>query len=302
MKTQAASRPHQGPNWRRFRYAGFTLVEMLVVIAIVGLLASVLLPAFNQVRQSAHRVQCSSNLRQIAMAMQMYHGVHDCLPQASFYGTSFYSPFTAVLPFLEEGLVAEMYNSDRRYDDAENREVINQQIAIYRCPAMHLPRHVPDTNPACDEDGAPGSYAVNVGTNNPWIGPHNGSFQFASFGPLTLRDIRDGTTHTILIGELDYGLNNYQWGACNPGVVKYGASRWGVGYPGVSIATTTGVFNADGLISGFAEYATFRSDHHGGANFVFADGSVRFLDESIDATLLDALATRDAGETQANGL
>jgi len=282
---------------RRRRRGGVTIIELLVVIASLGILLAVLLPAVQQARMAARRTQCGSNLRQIALAMHQYHLVYRSLPQATFYGTSFYSPFTAALPYLEQDANRQLYNADLRYDHPENLAVINQLIPIYLCPSMTIPRQVPHPDPACDEDGAPGSYAVSVGTNNPWIGPHNGAFRFARFGPIRLRQITDGTAHTLMIGELDYGLRNYYWGACDPGVLKYGATRWGIGYPGVSVGTTSGVFNADQLISGFAEFATFRSDHVGGANFAFVDGSMRFVSDLVDARLLDAAATR-AGEEQ----
>ncbi len=162
-----------------------------------------------------------------------------------------------------------------------------------------MPRDVPDPEPSCDEDGAPGSYAVCAGTNNAWSGPHDGAVVFAKSGTVSFSGIRDGLTNTILAGELDYGISNYMWGACHMGEPRWGASRWGVGYPGVSVATTFGVYNSDRLIAGLAEYQTFRSDHPGGANFVFVGGSARFIGEFVDAKVLDALATRSGGEAVA---
>jgi prepilin-type processing-associated H-X9-DG protein len=113
-----------------------------------------------------------------------------------------------------------------------------------------------------------------------------------------MEDILDGTSNTLLFGELDYGLKNYNFtsGPCL-GAHRGGVSSWAIGYPGYSFATTLGVYNADRLITGLNEFQTFRSDHENGCNFALADGSVRFVSEVVDEILLDALATRAGGES-----
>lgn len=290
----AAPRRAHGPDLPI--YDGFTLVELLVVIAIIGLLVGLLLPAVQAARQAGRLASCQNNLRQIGVAFHQYHDTQGALPQATFYGTTYYSAFVAILPYLEQAQTLALYDSRLRYDDPHNVVAINQFIPTYLCPAMALPRTVPDLDPACDEDGAVGSYAVCSGTNSAWTGPHDGAVVFARSGTVTFAGIRDGLSNTLLVGELDFGLTNYMWGACRMDEIRWGASRWGVGYPGVSVATTFGVYNSDRLVAGLAEYQTFRSDHPGGATFVFAGGSTRFISEFVDARLLDALATRNGGE------
>jgi prepilin-type processing-associated H-X9-DG protein len=272
------------------------LVELLVVMAIIGVLVGLLLPAVQAARQAGRLASCQNNLRQIGVAFHQYHDTQGVLPQATFYGTTYYSSFVAILPYLEQAQTLALYDSRLRYDHPHNVVAINQLIPTYLCPAMALPRTVPDTDAACDEDGALGSYAVCSGTNSAWTGPHDGAVVFARSGTVDFSSIRDGLSNTFLAGELDFGLTNYMWGACRMGEPRWGASRWGVGYPGVSVATTFGVYNSDRLVAGLAEYQTFRSDHPGGANFVFAGGSTRFISEFVDAKLLDALATRNGGE------
>jgi prepilin-type processing-associated H-X9-DG protein len=178
---------------------------------------------------------------------------------------------------------------------------------------MHLPREVPDPDPMCGEVGAPGSYAVSTGStisfapNHPIVmmPPHNGAIVHPKYGATTIAKISaaDGTATTLLVGEMNYGLGNYFWSTCKPaGTLKGGETRWAVGYPGVTWASAAGALNSTAqqtLQYGFfyEEYEAFRSDHPGGANFAFVDGSVRFVDEGIDKAVYRALATRDGGET-----
>ena len=279
------------------RRKGFSLVELLVVVAIVGIVVAFMLPAVQAAREAARRSQCANHVRQIGLAMHQYHDAKGELPNATFYGTTFLSAFTVVLPYVEEDAKSDAYDRSVSYRSPGNLRIIELSVPSYICPTMNLPRSVPDADPACDEYGAIGSYAVSTGTENPWNGPHNGAFIFARSGVTRFKSISDGLSKTLLVGELDYGLTNYNWGACKNRETRWGATRWGAGYPGVSLATTSGRFNSDRLISGFTEFVTFRSDHPGGAHFALADASVHFVAETIDPAVLDALATRAGGET-----
>lgn len=288
---------------------GFSLVELLAVIAIVGALVALLLPAVQAAREAARRSQCLSHLRQIGLAFHQHHDAVGAFPHATQYGTTYLSAFTAVLPYLEESARYAQYDRGLPYRSAANLRVIEQEVPLYRCPSMDLPRAVPDSDPACDEYGAPGSYAVSTGTENPWTGPHNGAIIFAPVGASSvntvsvtrIKSITDGTSQTLLLGEFNYGLQNYRWGPCKDRGVRWGLTRWGGGYPGVSIGATSGKFNSDRLISGFSELVTYRSDHPGGAHFAMVDGAGRFITDEVDDSALDALATRDGEETAPSG-
>lgn len=275
---------------------GFSLVELLVVVAIVGIVIAITLPAVQAAREAARRSQCANHLRQIGFATHQYHDATGALPNATFYGTTFLSAFTAILPYLEEEVKSNGYDVSLPYRSTVNLRIIKLTVPIYVCPTMNRPRSVPDADSACDEYGALASYAVSTGTENPWIGPHNGALIFARSGVTRFKSLSDGLSRTILVGELDYGLTNYNWGACKNHETRWGATRWGAGYPGVSLATTSGRFNSDRLISGFAEFVTFRSDHPGGAQLAMADASLHFVAETIDSAMLDALSTRAGGE------
>lgn len=275
--------------------SAFTLVEMLVVIAIVGVLVALLLPAVQAARATARRTACLNHLKQIALACHNYDQAQGLLPPAKGEGAT--GALVILLPYLEQRAAAAMFDFSKSYNDAANQRVIAQTIDVYVCPAMNLPREVPDV--ACGELGAVGSYAVSTGSDYTWW-THNGAIISPAQGVTSVAGISscDGSAQTFMLGELDYGLSNYFWSTCKPpGAVKGGETRWAVGYPGVTWASTYGRFNADRLITGFNEYQTFRSDHPGGANFALVDGSARFVADSIDDATLDACATRDGRET-----
>ena len=311
------------------RRAAFTLIELLVVITIVGVLLALLLPAVQAARETARRIECGNHLRQIGLAMHMYNDQWGYFPPA---GRGQTSGFVVILPYLERGAEYDGYDTSlsalSRESIEKNAAVRMQRIPTYLCPSMHLPREVPEKNILCgQESGAPGSYALNVGTKNPWplnaefngafTDPHNALLRPPSGDAHPFRVITghtslsaisgaDGTSETLMLGELDFGLRNFYFLTCLEKLnqVRGGTTIWGTGYPGFSLATTYGVYNSDVIVIPGTNYewATFRSDHPGGCNFVMVDGSVRFVDDSIDAALLDALATRSGGEVPASGL
>ncbi len=129
----------------------------------------------------------------------------------------------------------------------------------------------------------------------------------SKFGIVTIPKIAagNGTSKTLLIGEMNYGLKDYTWSGCKPGnPVKWGETRWAVGYPGITWGSAAAALNATQIATypnGFpAEYESFRSDHPGGVNFAMVDGSVRRLCDSIDLAVLKQLANRNDGEPNAD--
>lgn len=290
--------PLRNPIAANRRVRGLTLIELLVAIAVIAILIALLLPAVQKARAAARRVQCRNHLKQIGLAIHNYHDALRTFPMATHWapGGTLYSALTAILPYQEQSPLYRQYDFDAPSYGVFNEEVISQQVPVYLCPSMVLRRAVPAES--CGErNRAPGSYAVCTGTESGFGKIHNGAIVPHFAGPTRFRDILDGTSNTFLAGELDYGLENFTWssGPCE-GEPKYGTVVWGIGHPGMSMATTVGVFNSDRLINGFDEYQTFRSDHTGGVHFVMTDGAVRFVSEVIDDSLLDALATRAGGE------
>ncbi len=279
---------------------GFTLIELLVVTAIIAILIALLLPAVQQAREAARRTQCRNHLKQIALAMHNYHDVANRLPPG--FDNQLKSAFTAALPYIDQANAYNKYDFSRYYTDPVNVAVINQRIPAFLCPTMVLPREVPD--PGCPgEVGAPTSYGVSAGSLLRGSGS-NGTFAHddvnVTVGGIPFRDITDGLSNTLLIGEFNFRLAEYLWtsspSSCpaKAGQPRWGNHRWGLGYASMTTGTTAypiGVVVGTGTTTGM-----WRSDHTGGLHFALGDGSVRFISYNIDKALLDGLATRAGGE------
>jgi prepilin-type N-terminal cleavage/methylation domain-containing protein/prepilin-type processing-associated H-X9-DG protein len=293
---------------------GFTLVELLVVVAIVGALVALLLPAIQAAREASRSSSCRNNLRQIATAVQLYHDANRRMPPARMSDSGFNSAFLTVLPFLEEANLKDQFDDKTNYkSSAANRAVSNTLIPSYLCPSMYLPRTVPEPDTGCNEVGAPGSYAVSTGSAisagpiSPGLNlpPHNGAIIHPRYGITTIPKISaaDGTAKTLMVGEMNYRLINYYWSTCKPpGTPKGGETRWAVGYYGITWGSAAAPLNSTvqktpAFVLFYEEFDSFRSDHPGGVNFAMVDGSVQFIREDIDQTILKSLATRDGAET-----
>ncbi len=282
---------------------GFNMIENLFVIAIIAVLISLLLPAVQQAREAARRTQCKNHMKQLALALHNYHDTYNAFPSGS--SAKLYSPFVAVMPYIDLANNLRAYNFNESYSSATNVAVINQTIPVFLCPTMTIPRAVPELT--CPEAGAAGSYAVCAGTTArgfDGVFIPDGSYDPTNGRVVRMADITDGTTNTIFIGEFNYKHAGYTWtsasNSCagNPalaGTVRWGSARWGGGYAGLAVGGMGGVFNKfSGNVT--TDRETFRSDHVGGGQFAMGDGSVRFINDSINSTILLGLSTRAGGE------
>lgn len=285
------------------RREGFTLVELLVVIAIIGILIALLLPAIQAAREAARRMHCTNNLRQISLAVHLYHDTYRKLPSARTVfkseGTEYGSALLIILPYIEQATTLASYDPEVGIFDPRNRGVATAPIPVYRCPSMVLERQVPDLS-CSGEYGAPGSYGISTGTSRP-VESHTGAIIRPEEGPVAIKDITDGTSTTFMLGEFDYGLEGLPWlGSCASQRPEGcgGRSQWAVGVHGGgwTWGSTIGEFNSTRYIKGTSYAYGFRSDHPGGVNFAMVDGSIRFVEETISHETLDALATRAGGE------
>jgi prepilin-type N-terminal cleavage/methylation domain-containing protein len=291
--------------------SGFTLVELLVVIAIIGIMVGLLLPAVQAAREAARRMSCQNNLKQIGLAIHNYDSAFKQFPNVNANNTlTGGSLFTAILPVIEKASEFQLYNFNLPNSHPFNQAVTGQTIPFFLCPSSPLRRVVP----GCDADNgrAPGNYASSIGTRD--YDPYwafsgrprpslNGAIVYTDTVDrrTSFRDVTDGTANTLMIGETAYNLPDYRFtsGGC-AGQSRFSFTYWSNPFPGSTAITTQYAFNpkdlpGDGIYSA-SWVRSFRSDHAGGVQFCFVDGSIHFITDSINAQVLDALATRAGGE------
>lgn len=298
-------------SYRRIGTDGFTLVELLVVIAIIGILVGLLLPAVQSARQAARRLQCQNHLKQIGLAVHNYHDTYRQFPWANANSTlEGGSLFVAVLPYMEKANEFRKYDFTKSNRHPFNQGVVSQQIPFFYCPSDARPRSVP----SCDSDAgrAPGTYAVSIGTRDydqywRFFGAPRPSldgmivYSDTADGRTNFASMRDGSSNTFLVGETAYNLPDYKFsfGSCR-GESRYSFTYWCNPFPGSTSCTTEYAFNprdiADDGVFDNGWVRSFRSQHVGGVQFVFGDGSVHFISDSVAVKELDRLAARNDGE------
>lgn len=299
-----------GSNSRR----GFTLVELLVVIAIIGILVALLLPAIQAARESARRASCTNNLKQMGLALHGYHDVRKSFPLGVSGGRTGrteegYGWAVSLLPSLEEKTLFDLIKPDWKQSPFRRAFVASGKIVpggdtpleVFRCPSSELEPHLTEGK------GEPLDFVVGYATSD--YKGCNGSDASGLTGygmfctaaelwknnsrtKLAIKDVIDGLSKTLAVGESAYySLEE-----------ETNINKWPFWIGGVHEDEST-LFKTNALcpincnLSPIAEssFVYAREDacafswHPGGAQFLFADGSVHFLQDSIDVATYENL-------------
>jgi prepilin-type N-terminal cleavage/methylation domain-containing protein/prepilin-type processing-associated H-X9-DG protein len=313
------------------RRHGFTLIELLVVIAIIVLLMALLLPAVQKVRAAADRMTCGNHLKQLTLAFHHFHNDHNRFPLAftppsgptSTDQKNNWAPF--LLPYLEQDNAVTGWDLNTGWWQPPNRDLAARRLKILQCPSTSDPFRIQDKpeTPPPNKTGACGDYFTPTGVHLDINNELPANQQFSASQDLrgvicwwadnnkenSFRAIRDGTSNTIMLGECAGREDVFRGRQFFP-VVYSGAIRvrarggaWATTDNGYTIGQRRPWHASFGTIPGKMQINNsnewghcFYAFHPSGANFAFADGSVRFLREDTDLWTLAALVTRSNGE------
>jgi prepilin-type N-terminal cleavage/methylation domain-containing protein/prepilin-type processing-associated H-X9-DG protein len=298
---------------RRIRRSGFTLIEILVVIAIIAVLIGLLLPAVQMAREAARRAHCTNNLKQLTLALHNYVTVNEVLPMGYCNQWCEVIPdamcishgiFVAMLPQLERQPLYNAVNFDRSLYLSPNTTIFATGVSTLWCPSdpgsdqpviYDLAETNQNTIYLSNYVGCTGSW-YNHGRNPVRTAQNNGLFWGAS--SVRLADVTDGTSNTIALGERAHSL-------LTPDSAAY-YSWWPDGGIGDTLFSTLFPMNPQGRYKdGSLPFApslywtsSASSRHPGGANFAMLDGSVRFIKDSINCWRIDRATNLPPGLTQ----
>jgi prepilin-type N-terminal cleavage/methylation domain-containing protein/prepilin-type processing-associated H-X9-DG protein len=276
----------------------FTLIEMFVVIGVIGVLASLLLQAVQAAREAARRVSCTSNFRQICLALHSYHPAHGRLPMgyicASGYVRGGFGWGAMILPGLEQRQLFDAANFSLPIWSSANSTAATTAVKEYLCPSD-------DTSEGrfLVREGysyAKSSYVASFGPGNMDANPDDRRGLFNRNATTPFSAITDGLSQTMAAGERHNGTFAVSIGSHN----HYDAETIWIGAvkeePDDDHAHTT-LFQASHTpSSGNMNDQDAASRHPGGTNFLFGDGSARFLKNSISLNVYKALSSRAGGE------
>ncbi|HID78765.1 MAG TPA: DUF1559 domain-containing protein [Planctomycetaceae bacterium] len=303
---------------------GFTLVELLVVIAIIGILIALLLPAVQAAREAARRTQCVNNLVQLGLALHHYESAFEVLPPGSINDTGpiknepkgyHMSWLVQILPYIEEAVTFRHIDFSASAYDVKNEPVRTLTIHAFLCPSDNggwsvLQGSELEQNGHEEQSGregeppldlgpalrrAAGNYAACHHDVEASIDVDNHGVMFLN-SRVGLRDISDGTTHTIFVGEKIVEYGDLGWMSGTRATLRNtGSPPNATGTMGVPVPLAPPRGNPLLAVGGFS------SNHPGGGNFVMGDGAVRFVSESIDPKVFQQLGHRADGKLMPRG-
>lgn len=265
-----ASETQSGPKPRATQ-VGFTLVELLVVVAIVAILIAIVLPAVQAARGAARRTQCQNNLRQIGLALLSHHETVNAFPIGGIEWRSAQKPGNRqlawsafLLPYLEQQATYDLLDLSTAFDSHENAIGASAVFPVYVCPSNRRGKQLVDGRGPCDYGGIYGERLTSPNS------PPKGSMLYDV--AISIDHIKDGASNTLIVAE-DSRFADGQW--------INGRNIFDQAFP-INAAPSS--------------ENDIRSEHPGGALGVFADASVHFLEETMQNEILAALCTRAGNE------
>ena len=278
------------------RRRGFTLIELLVVIAIIAVLIALLLPAVQQAREAARRAQCQNNLKQIGLAIHNYHGVHGCFPMSADNntGTNGFSWIALSLPFFEEGNLYDALDFDYPAIDSansDNQTLIASPLPMFLCPtdptqAVRNDLTATWAYPAALSPGGghtpgphgsgPAGVSCYKGFMADYFGGTDGMFERLPNDPVSFRDLLDGTSNVMAVGERSPSYSPWSaWSTSN--------GAWALTNESINaiLKISPAPYTNPADVPGGIAYSCV-SLHTGGIFVLFGDGSVHFLSETMD--------------------
>lgn len=288
----------------------FTLIELLVVIAVIAILVTLLLPAIQAARESANRTSCSNNMKQIGLAFHGHANTKGGFPPARTTTPKGHGWCVDILPWCEGEHLYKAFNLDYHFYDFPNETVARGSVGIFQCPALNgmkanrlVPMATTSNNPTFGTYGLSGDYQCNhlVSSNGAPTGVTRSPALQTQNDIRRMSDITDGLSTTFL--ALEQGGRPEMWilGVKQATLNNTQPYWWGP-WTSYQHFTLQG-YTADGLSIGYgcaincANGQGIYSFHSNGANILFCDGSVRFVQKGLTVDLMYALATRNGNET-----
>jgi prepilin-type N-terminal cleavage/methylation domain-containing protein/prepilin-type processing-associated H-X9-DG protein len=303
-------------------HPGLTLVEVLVVLAIIGLVTALLLPAVQQAREAARRAACQNHLRQLGLALHHFHDCRRAFPPSGWTVASPGNPTgkyigwrTLILPHLEQASLEDLYDPGEHWWEGRNLAAASHRVAVLECPSVPQRKEVlaavaKPPRPAIrfPLPLAPSDYEALMGVQ-PVVNPALYATAATNRSVLhrnsatRLEDVKDGTSQTIVVVECAARPLVYRGRFVRPEL----SNDQGQGWIDSESAFSLDGASADGARQGLGPALTPHglnatnenepySLHPRGGLFLFADGHVAFLSEATPLAVLAALATRDGGE------